>query len=462
MNALEMIYNTPAGRMLARRLGLADAPKLRRGRVLPTGPVVLGELAGAGRVRQTLAALGIHAIDPILDTPESRVADEKGRQVPARYQTRPGAVIVDATAVRESEQLEAVRQVLRPAMRGLEGSGRVIIIATDARDVEGWQAKAVAQGLDGINRTVGKELRAGSTANLIFVRAATEPADLASTLSFLLEGRSAFVSGQTWRVGVAQVREELTDRPFEGRLVVVTGAARGIGAAIARTFARDGATVVGVDMPQAGGALAEVVNQIGGSALQLDITSPDAGRRIAEHVARAHGAEARIWAIVHNAGITRDKLLANLVEKLWGSVLEVNLAAEIGINDYLLNNDVPGGFAEQARIVGIASTSGVAGNKGQTNYAASKAGVMGLVWAMADSLVERPITTNAVAPGFIETEMTAAIPFVQREIFRRTNSLQQGGDPVDVAETLAYLCGPASGAVNGQVIRVCGQNLIGQ
>jgi 3-oxoacyl-[acyl-carrier protein] reductase len=269
------------------------------------------------------------------------------------------------------------------------------------------------------------------------------------------------VDGQAWRVGQALARHALVDRPFEGRVVVVTGAARGIGAAIARTFARDGATVVAVDIPPAGDALAAVANEIGGSALQLDITAADAGRRIAEHVASRHGTDARIWALVHNAGITRDKLLANLDEKRWASVLDVNLAAEMRINDFLLHNDVPGGLGEEARIVGIASTSGVAGNKGQTNYAASKAGVMGLVWAMSEELADRPITVNAVAPGFIETEMTAAIPFVQREIFRRTNSLTQGGNPVDVAETLAYLCGPASGGVDGQVVRVCGQNLVG-
>ena len=461
MDVLEQLYRSPAGKFVASKVGLTDPPKLRRGRVLPTGAVLLGALGEADLGRRTLELLGIGHADPIVDVAEGRVEDEKGRKVPPRYEVRPGALIVDATKIREITELEGVRQLLRPIMKGLESSGRVIILATDARDVEGWQAKAVAQALDGINRTVGKELRGGSTSNLVFVRADTEPADLASTLSFLLEGRSAFVSGQTWRVGVAKTRHELSDRPFEGRVVVVTGAARGIGAAIARTFARDGATVVAVDMPQAGASLAEVANEISGSALQLDITREDAGKRITEHIARAHGADARIWAIVHNAGITRDKLLANLDEKLWGSVLDVNLAAEMRINDYLLNNDVPGGLADEARIVGIASTSGVAGNKGQTNYAASKAGVMGLVWAMAESLGDRQITTNAVAPGFIQTEMTAAIPFVQREIFQRFNSLQQGGKPVDVAETLAYLCGPASGAVDGQVIRVCGQNLVG-
>ena len=461
MDILETIYGTPAGRFVARKAGLADPPRLRRGRVGPSGPIVLGELDGGGLARETLALLGIDPAAALIDVPDARTKDERGRDVPPSYPSRPGAIVVDATGVRHIVELEGIRQVLRPVMRQLEGSGRVIIVATDASAVEGLEAKAAAQGIDGINRTVAKELRGGSTSNLVFVRGGTAAEDLASTLSFLLEGRSAFVDGQAWRVGPAKAQHALTDRPFDGRVVVVTGAARGIGAAIARTFARDGATVVAVDIPPAGDALAAVANEIGGSALQLDITADDAGRRIAEHVASRHGADTRIWALVHNAGITRDKLLANLDEKRWASVLDVNLAAEMRINDFLLNNDVPGGLGEEARIVGIASTSGVAGNKGQTNYAASKAGVMGLVWAMSEELAGRPITVNAVAPGFIETEMTAAIPFVSREIFRRTNSLTQGGNPVDVAETLAYLCGPASGGVDGQVVRVCGQNLVG-
>ncbi|HMR13244.1 MAG TPA: 3-oxoacyl-ACP reductase [Arachnia sp.] len=461
MDILETIYGTPAGRFVARKAGLTDPPLLRRGRVLPHGPIVLGELDGGGLARETLALLGIAPAAPLLDTPDARTRDDKGRDVPPSYPSKLGAIVVDATGLRRIVELEGIRQLLRPVMRQVEGSGRVIILASDASAVHGLEAKAVAQGIDGINRTVAKELRGGSTSNLVFVREGTTAEDLASTFSFLLEGRSAFVDGQAWRVGSAKLPHALTDRPFEGRVVVVTGAARGIGAAIARTFARDGATVVAVDIPPAGDALAAVANEVGGSALQLDITAADAGRRIAEHVASRHGAGARIWAIVHNAGITRDKLLANLDEKRWASVLDVNLAAEMRINDFLLNNDVPGGLGEDARIVGIASTSGVAGNKGQTNYAASKAGVMGLVWAMSEELAGRPITVNAVAPGFIETEMTAAIPFLSREIFRRTNSLTQGGNPVDVAETLAYLCGPASGGVDGQVLRVCGQNLVG-
>ena len=465
-NVLETLFTSTPGRALARRAGLADPPRLRRGRDLPAGPIALAALEGGGIVAETLDALGVATITAVRDVPEARGRDENGREIPPPYDTRPGALVVDATGLRRIEELEQLRQVLRPVMRSLERSGRVLVVASDASAVTGVEAKAVAQGIDGIVRTVGKELRGGSTANLLFVRDGTGPADLASSVWFVLQGRSAFVDGQAWRVGPAKERDRAggaydRDRPYAGRIVVVTGAARGIGTAIARTFARDGAHVVAVDVPAAGESLARVANEVRGSALQLDITDEQAGAKLAAHVARTRGPRARIWAVVHNAGITRDKMLANLDEKMWGQVLAINLAAQIRMNEVLLRPGLPGGLAEPGRLVAIASTSGVAGNKGQTNYAASKAGVMGMVWAHSAELADRPITTNAVAPGFIETDMTAAIPFVSREIFRRTNSLSQGGLPVDVAEAIGYLCDPASGGVDGQVLRVCGQNLVG-
>jgi 3-oxoacyl-[acyl-carrier protein] reductase len=249
--------------------------------------------------------------------------------------------------------------------------------------------------------------------------------------------------------------------PFEGQVAVVTGAARGIGASIAEVFARDGAHVICVDLPSAGDALARVANRIGGTALQLDITAADAGQRIAAHLAQRHGG--RLDVLVHNAGITRDKLLANTDADRWGSVLAVNLVAQLRINEVLLDTAREGGLRDGGRIVSVSSTSGIAGNRGQANYAASKAGVIGMVQALALSpqVADRGITVNAVAPGFIETEMTARIPLATREVGRRINSLSQGGQPVDVGETIAWLAQGASAGVSGQVIRVCGQSLLG-
>ncbi|GAA1154436.1 3-oxoacyl-ACP reductase [Ornithinicoccus hortensis] len=464
-NLFSTVTSNPVAKAVGKQLGLPQPVTLRRGRDLPTGDVVLGTApvgAAGGIVADALAALGVPAVEALRDDPAARTTDDEGRARPPAYEQRIGAVVVDATAATTIADLEAVRALLRPALKGMGTCGRVVLVGTAPELTDATESAATQQALEGIVRSVGKELRAGATANLVWTAPGSTGADLASTLSFLLEGRSAYVSGQPWRVGTAPEGAAVpADSPFDGRVVVVTGAARGIGADIARVFARDGAKVVVVDIPASGEALGKVANEIGGTALQLDITATGAGDRIADHVTHRYGPDARIHAIVHNAGITRDKLLVNTDEDRWGSVLDVNLAAQFRINEVLLDKGRAGGLAEDGRVVGVASTSGVAGNRGQSNYAASKAGVIGLVRALAPQVADRGITVNAVAPGFIETEMTGKIPLATREFARRFNSLQQGGKPVDVAETIAYLAAPTSGAVNGQVIRVCGQSQIG-
>jgi len=208
-------------------------------------------------------------------------------------------------------------------------------------------------------------------------------------------------------------------------------------------------------VPAAGEALTAVANRIGGTSLSLDITDAAAPGRLAEHIESRHG---RIDAFVHNAGITRDKTLGRMAAEGWDAVLDVNLSSQERINDALLERDLLGAGG---RLISVSSVSGIAGNRGQSNYATSKAGVIGMVGALAPITRERGATVNAVAPGFIETAMTAAMPVATREAGRRTNSLVQGGRPVDVAETIAWLASPASAAVNGNVVRVCGQALIG-
>ncbi|MFI5475186.1 3-oxoacyl-ACP reductase [Streptomyces cacaoi] len=364
--------------------------------------------------------------------------------------TAPAAVVLDATGVRDVDALAEVHAALHPVVRSVAASGRVVVLGAplDARD---HHQAAVQQALEGFVRSLGKEIGRGRTVNLVRL---TDASAAESTLRFLLSPKSAYVSGQVIGVGAERPDGPVDrDLPLAGRTALVTGAARGIGEAVAETLARDGAHVVVLDVPQAEEDARRVAARLGGSALTLDITAADAGERIAAELPDG------LDVLIHNAGITRDRRLVNMPAERWSSVLDVNLASVLRTTDALL---AKGALRTGGRIVATASIAGLAGNAGQTNYGASKAGVAGLVRSLAPrALAEHGVTVNAVAPGFIETKMTAAVPLFIREAGRRMNSLAQGGLPVDVAETTAWLAHPASGAVNGQVVRVCGQSLLG-
>ena len=161
---------------------------------------------------------------------------------------------------------------------------------------------------------------------------------------------------------------------------------------------------------------------------------------------------------MHNAGITRDKKLANMDEDRWNSVLKVNVVAPERISRELLDQDA---INRNGRIIGVASIAGIAGNVGQTNYAASKAGVIGLVRLAGRRAQGRHHRQRRRARASSITKMTAAVPFATREVGQRLNAMSQGGLPVDVAETIAWYANPGSTAVNGNVVRVCGQMMLG-
>ncbi len=299
-------------------------------------------------------------------------------------------------------------------------------------------------------------MRRGATAQLIFVEPGAE-AVTESSLRFFLSPRSAYVSGQVVRIAAAGDPATPADweRPLAGKVALVTGASRGIGESIAGVLARDGAHVVGLDVPAQQEDLDRVTSSIGGSSLAIDITEGGAPAQIAQHLLERHQG---VDIVVHNAGVTRDKTLGRMSEDLWDMVIDINLTAPQRIDHELFDR---GAVRENGRIICVSSISGIAGNAGQTNYATSKAGLVGFVRAWSRQTGERRVTINAVAPGFIETQMTAAMPITTREAGRRMNSLAQGGLPVDVAETIAWFASPASGGVNGNIVRVCGQSLIG-
>lgn len=438
------LVNQGLGRNVAKKLGLPQPAMLRRyepGKPLITGPVVVqGQSAGADKLAAELLSWD-------LDVRRHAVPREKL-----------GAIILVLDEVARPEDLEKPVLTAAASLRDLGPGARVIVLSRPAFGADSPAEAAARQGVDGFLRSLAKELRAGATGNGILLAddvQSTSPSVLGA-VRFLLSGRSAFVDGQFLTVSATagNLPDDL-EKPLAGKVAVVTGAARGIGAAIARTLHRDGATLILVDIPAAGDHLASVANETKATALQLDISREDAGQRILDHAVQRHG---RLDIMVHNAGITRDKLLANMDESRWSQVIDINIAAQLRINDALLASPH---FRKAPRIVSVASTSGIAGNRGQTNYAASKAGVMGMVRATAPLLATYGGTVNAVAPGFIETEMTARIPLVLREMGRRLNSLQQGGQPADVAETIAFLASDAAGGINGEVLRVCGQYVMG-
>lgn len=452
------LVNSGLGKQVASKLGLPKPTRLRRYRAgsdFPEGSVlVLGKGKAADAAAQAM-------LDWNLDV--RRHAQEVDRV---------GAVVIDYTEAKSPSDLGKAALELSSVLRKLRTGGRVITLSRPAAGIGTGAASgtpadtaaqeptvaAARQGVVGMLRSVAQEMRGGTTANGILIAdgVAADAPSVVGALRFFLSGRSAFVDGQFLTVSDERGEPiENWDQPVSDKVAVVTGAARGIGAQIARTLAGAGAKVIVVDVPAAGEALTQLANELHVSALQLDVTDPRAGEKILALAAERYG---KLDLLVHNAGITRDKMLANMDQAKWDSVIAVNIESQLRITQAVLDSDKLG---EHPRIVCLASTSGVAGNRGQTNYAASKAGVIGAVAATASLIAEKGGTINAVAPGFIESEMTAKIPAARRQISRRLNSLQQGGLPEDVAQTITFLLSDAAGGINGQTLRVCGQNLVG-
>jgi 3-oxoacyl-[acyl-carrier protein] reductase len=441
------VVNSGPGAFLAKQLGVPQPEKLRRYRA--GEPPLAGSLliGGEGRVVEPLRV----ALDADYDV--------VGANLGGRWADSFGGLVFDATGISTPTKLTALHEFFTPLLRNLGHSGRVVVIGTTPDEAESSDERIAQRSLEGFTRSLGKELQRGATVSLVYLSPDAKPAatGIESTLRFLLSAKSAYVDGQVFHVGAADSTPlKDWDKPLDGKVGIVTGAARGIGATIAEVFARDGARVVAIDVESAAEPLAETATRIGGTALALDVTAPDAVEKITQHLRDHYNGHADI--LVNNAGITRDKLLANMDDARWNSVLAVNLLAPQRLSEGLVGN---GSIGEGGRIIGLSSMAGIAGNRGQTNYATTKAGMIGLTEALAPKLAEQGVTINAIAPGFIETKMTEAIPLATREVGRRLNSLYQGGQPVDVAEAIAYFASPASNAVTGNTIRVCGQAMLG-
>jgi 3-oxoacyl-[acyl-carrier protein] reductase len=460
------LVNTSIGKTIARQIGLPAPVVLDR--FDPTGPVIdgpvlLGAAPGtklAGSIATVLAHIGVETYTPLHDELRTAAAasDLDARifnaETAGSEQTFK-ALIFDASGVQTTEELVALWEFFHPTIRRVKASGRVIVVGITPELADDPRLRVAQRALEGFTRSVGKEVKKGASANLVYVNPGAE-GQLESTLRFLLSPRSAYVSGQVIRIGASDQYAEIDWKsPLAGKTALVTGAARGIGKAMAEVLARDGAHVIVLDVPQAAEALATVAADLGGSDLTVDITSDEAPKIIADYLLEHHGG---VDVFVHNAGITRDKTLGRMTDAQWNLVLAINTTAIERIDAELAAR---GAIKPNGRVILVSSIAGIAGNFGQTNYGTSKAGVIGIVNAYTEWAAGQGFTINAVAPGFIETQMTAAIPITIREAGRRMNSMSQGGLPIDVAEAVAWYASPASSGVNGNIVRVCGQSLLG-
>lgn len=469
---LEFVH-TSTGKQIAAALGLPVPPQLKRAKAgyaekaLSNSNALVGASAFgpvATAVVKALNAMGasIKVSADLAGLDGIKQAAVKAKLEVSISQADNGVpenvYVLDVTSAANVADLRLLYDFFNPRLRKVPSNSRIVVIGRPRGDCKDALAETAQSSLPGFIRSLAKESgKNGTTANLIQVKTGAENG-IEGALRFFLSPHSAFVTGQVLPVVGAPKGVKVaafSEKPLTGKLAVVTGAARGIGAAIAEVLAREGATVIGVDRPADESTLGATMSSLGGIACPLDITDADAGKKLAAVAADKGG---KIDIIVHNAGITRDKMMRNMAAHLWDMVLDVNLGAIVRCNEQLLAGDA---FGANARIVCISSIGGIAGNAGQTNYAATKSAVIGYVDAMAKQLEGKGVSINAIAPGFIETQMTAAIPVVTREVARRLSSLSQGGLPVDIAEAVTFMASPLAAGVNGATLRVCGQNLVG-
>jgi 3-oxoacyl-[acyl-carrier protein] reductase len=238
---------------------------------------------------------------------------------------------------------------------------------------------------------------------------------------------------------------------LNGEVALVTGASRGIGAAIAARLAQDGARVIGTaTTPEGAARIGESLAPHRGRGAVLDVASQESIDALVGDIEATEGA---IGILVNNAGITRDMLLLRMKADDWAEVLDTNLASVFRLSKATLRGMMK---ARKGRIVNITSVVGVTGNAGQANYAAAKAGIIGFTKSLAREVASRGITANSIAPGFIDTDMTRALPESQRAALNAQIPLGRLGQPCDIAGAVAFLCSPDGGYITGETLHVNG------
>jgi 3-oxoacyl-[acyl-carrier protein] reductase len=375
-------------------------------------------------------------------------------------------LVIDGRNVNNATELKAVYSQLQEGVKSIKANGKVLIYSVEPELLDtstGLSASVhhstYQRALEGISRSLAKELGGrGTTVNLVKLPPNVDLKNYKTVQEFFTSGRSAFITGQAITANHATTsRRELSEK-----ICVVTGGAGGIGSATVNRLATEGATVIIADMPQMEDRAVSLLNDTSTplsagkvSFMGADLTDESARKSLLKSIKEKHG---RVDVLINNAGITRDKTLKNMPEHYWDNLIAINLTAVINLTEDAL---AMGLIPEGGRIINTSSISGIAGNFGQTNYTATKAALIGYSAAKSKELKAKGITINAIAPGYIETEMVKTMPLMTRIFAERLTSLAQAGKPEDIAEAMAFLAHPGAESINGQVLRVCGGSFLG-
>lgn len=368
-------------------------------------------------------------------------------------------LVYDASEIRSSHDLEEVYRFFRDSLPLLEQRAHVVLIAPDWDSEEDLSKKTALRALHGFVKSLAREMGRLGTNVLILSYDKSDEAikRLGPCLEYFLSDHSSYVTGQIIKINdmASGQTPRLMAGSLAGKIALVTGAARGIGNAIARALANEGVLVVVLDHPKNAESLRRLSQEIEGIACNLQLGTPSAAEELSDFIKESVG---EVDILIHNAGVTRDRTLMKMSRNEWRQVLNVNLQAVEDTTKQLLEDKI---IKDSGRIITMSSISGLGGNFGQSNYSAAKAGLIAYSQGLADQLKNRGITVNAIAPGFIDTQMTAAVPFVLRQMTKRLTSLGQSGKPQDVAELATFIASPNSIGITGSVLRVCGGHMLG-
>lgn len=358
--------------------------------------------------------------------------------------------ILDCRQVKDSSSLKQIAFQLKTELQSLGTNEAIILVGSLPQEGDPASKRIHQHALTGMMKSVAKEIgHKGQRINLLRLPADVDLNTQSVPFRFFGSGRSSFITGQT-----LDITNETSSGSPAGKVCLVTGGSRGIGAACVSRLLKEECKVIIVDMPSSKNTASDLI-EAGAEFYGCDVTDLSSMSSTLASILGIHG---KVDMLVNNAGITRDKTLKRMPEEYWDQLIAVNLQAVLNITDHLLAVQ---GMEDNGRIINMSSISGIGGNFGQTNYTAAKAAVIEMAASYADHVSEKSITINAIAPGFILTDMVKSMPMMTKIAAERLTCLAQAGTPEDIAEAVTFLAHPGAQGINGQVLRVCGGSFLG-